>query len=115
MESQARDFHAEINATENAQLFQEFLVQEGDLISYSIWHRGRAGLDVANVVIGPPGNQTIQQELATGNQAWANYTGQYTVPSGVSVLQIGFDAVSTANGNLSVGNFIDNLEVSVSR
>ena len=109
--SQDGDYHAEINANQNAQLFQEFDVLPGETIEYSIWHRGRSGVDVANVMIGPPGAQTIHQTMSTDNTSWVNYSGTYTVPTGVTTLRIGFEAVSTATGSPSVGNFVDNLEV----
>jgi hypothetical protein len=115
VESQSAGFHAEINANRRAQLFQEFKVLAGDVVFYSIWHRGRAGVDTANILIGPVGNQVFQQQIQTGNQAWANYTGRYDVPDGVDTLRIGFESVSTATGNQSVGNFIDNLQVQISR
>lgn len=111
VESQAGDYHLEINANTPAQLFQEFTVAPGDDIEYSLWHRGRSGTDVANVLIGAPGSQTIEQTLTTGNTAWVNYTGTYTVPAGVTTLRFGLESVSTANNSPSVGNFIDNLEV----
>ena len=105
------DYFAEINATRNAQLFQEFAVNPGDNVNYSVWHRGRVGIDSAAVLIGAPGAQTQNQVLTTGNSAWVNYSGTYTVPAGVTTLRIGFESVSTATGNPSVGNLIDNLEV----
>ncbi|WP_419189337.1 hypothetical protein [Stieleria marina] len=115
VESQSGGFHAEINANRKAQLFQEFEVLAGDVVFYSIWHRGRAGVDTADILIGPVGSQVFQQQIETGNQAWANYTGSYVVPDGVDTLRIGFESVSTATGNQSVGNFIDNLQVQISR
>jgi len=112
--SQDGDYHAEINGNSSAQLFQDIEVTPGSTVEYSIWHRGRSGVDVANVLIGPPGMQAVDQTMTTGNAAWVNYTGTYTVPAGVTTLRIGFESVSTASGNASSGNFIDNLEVTVS-
>ncbi len=115
VESQSAGYHAEINANLTGQLFQEIEVIAGDKVFYSIWHRGRAGIDTADILIGPAGGQVFQQRITTGNQAWSNYTGSYIVPDGVETLRIGFEAVSTATGNQSVGNFIDNLQVTISR
>ncbi len=105
------DYYAEINATQNAQLFQEFAVNPGDIVEYSVWHRGRAGVDSAAVLIGPPGAQTQDQIMTTGNNGWVLYSGTYTVPAGVTTLRIGFEAISTATGNPSVGNLVDAPEV----
>lgn len=113
VDSQDGDFHAEINANNSAQIFQEYTVTPGDVLDYSVWHRGRTGVDVAAVLIGAPGAQAQDQILATGNGAWVNYTGTYTVPAGVTTLRIGFESISTASGNQSVGNFVDSLNVSV--
>ena len=113
VDSQEGNYHLEINANQDAQLFQEFTVTPGDIVEYSIWHRGRSGVDVAQVLIGPPGMQVFQQTLSTGNTAWMNYTGTYTVPVGVTTLRIGFESVSSAGGNQSFGNFLDSLEVRI--
>lgn len=111
--SQNGNYHAEINANVAAQLYQDFNVTPGTTIQYSIWHRGRTGVDVANVMIGVPGAPAVDQTMSTGNGAWANYTGSYTVPTGISTLRIGFESVSSSNGNPSFGNFIDELQVQV--
>ena len=107
------DYFAEINANSNAQLFQEFTVMPGSMITYSISHRGRAGVDVANVLIGPPGSQVVHQTLTTDNTGWVTYSGTYTVPAGVTTIRMGFESVSTASGNNSVGNFIDDFQISI--
>lgn len=112
--SQDGNYHAEINANQSAQLFQDIPVNPGDVVEYSIWHRGRSGVDVANVLIGSPGMQSVDQTMTTDNNAWVQYTGTYVVPAGVTTLRIGFEAVSTANGSPSVGNFIDNLQLQIS-
>ena len=114
MESQDGDYHAELNGPTPAQLFQEFSVSPGETIEYSIWHRGRHGVDEADILIGPPGMQTVQQTISTDNTAWVQYTGTYIVPAGVSTVRIGFESVSTATGGPTAGNFLDNFEVSIS-
>lgn len=114
VESQDGDYHAELNGPTPAQLFQEFSVSPGETIEYSIWHRGRHGVDEADILIGPPGMQTVQQTISTDNTAWVQYTGTYIVPAGVSTVRIGFESVSTATGGPTAGNFLDNFEVSIS-
>ena len=113
--SQNGGFHAEIDANRPAQLFQEFNVLPNDLVQYSIWHRGRAGVDTADILLGAAGAQVFQQRISTDNDAWVQYSGTYVVPDGVTNLRIGFDSVSSASGSQSVGNFIDNLQVRISR
>lgn len=113
--SQSGDYHAELNANIPSQLFQEFDVLPGDVVEYTISHRGRVGVDTADILIGPAGDQVFQQQISTSNQAWAQYSGQYVVPDGVTSIRIGFESVSTALGSQSVGNFIDNLQIRIAR
>ena len=49
--------------------------------------------------------------ISDGPLAWANYTGTYTVPAGQTTTRFEMTAVSTASGNETVGNFIDNAVV----
>lgn len=52
-----------------------------------------------------------QGTFSTGNSAWDVKSGTYVVPAGQTVTRFQFLAVSTANGNLSVGNFIDDVRL----
>ncbi|WP_449408978.1 DUF7507 domain-containing protein [Microbacterium maritypicum] len=47
--------------------------------------------------------------LADGTAAWGTHTGSYTVPAGQTTTRFGFQAVSTATGNQSVGNLLDDI------
>src|SRR5699024_1453464 len=51
----------------------------------------------------------VQTQMSTGNTAWETYTGIYTVPAGQTVTRFGFEAVNTASGDISVGNFLDDI------
>jgi len=42
----------EINANQSALLFQTITTEGGDVIEWSVWHRGRNGVDNAQVMIG---------------------------------------------------------------
>ncbi|MBG7612288.1 choice-of-anchor A family protein [Polaribacter sp. BAL334] len=111
--SQNGGFHAEINATQRAALYQVICAEPGSVLNWSIWHRGRAGVDVAEVKIGGSLNAaTSVQTMSTGNTAWQNYTGSYTVPAGENKVYFVFQAISSSPfNNLSYGNLIDNFEV----
>ncbi|WP_408043195.1 beta strand repeat-containing protein, partial [Tenacibaculum litopenaei] len=107
---------AELNANAVSTLYQEYCTQPGDIISWSLDHRGRAGTDVANVKIGGDlGSATVQRTMTDGNTAWGSYSGTYTVPAGQSTTVIAFEAVSTATGSLTVGNFIDNVNIRITK
>jgi len=101
----------ELNANMVADLYQELCLEPGYTIMWSVWHRGRAGVDVAEVKIGETvATAVVQETMSDGNTAWGNYTGSYTVPEGQSTTFFVFTSVSSA-GSPSVGNFLDNFEV----
>lgn len=104
----------ELNATQNSALYQALCLTPGSQISWSVRHRGRSGVDVARVRIGATlASATVQATMTTGNTSWGLYSGTYTVPLGqVSTFFI-FEAVSTASGSISVGNFIDDVQITV--
>jgi LruC domain-containing protein len=109
--SQSGDYHAEINATQNAALYQRICTTPNAEISWSVWHRGREGVDVATVRIGDDlSTATVETTMTTDNTAWVNYTGTYTVPAGQEDTFIIFEAVSSTYGR-SYGNFIDNVVI----
>jgi uncharacterized repeat protein (TIGR01451 family)/LPXTG-motif cell wall-anchored protein len=102
----------ELNAFFAASVFQtiDTSTLQGQTIEYSFFHRGRAGVDTMRLQIGPaaePPNFTRQ--VSTGNTAWVQYTGTYTVPVGQTVTRFSYGAVSTATGNVTVGNFLDGI------
>lgn len=111
VDSQEGDYFVELNATQASQIYREIDVFPGTTFMWSIWHRGRSGVDVADVLIGPSGMPTVQATMSTGTAGWVNYTGTYTAPPGVTTVRIGFEAVSTSGGNPSSGNLLDNLEI----
>ena len=107
---------AELNANLESSLFQEYCTQPGDVISWSVAHRGRLGVDVATVSIGDDlATASVVETMSDGNTAWDVYSGTYTVPVGQSTTVISFDAVSTAGGKISVGNFIDDVKITIAR
>ncbi|SEC95442.1 SprB repeat-containing protein [Tenacibaculum sp. MAR_2009_124] len=107
---------AELNANAVSTLYQEYCTQPGDVISWSLDHRGRLGTDVAQVRIGGDlGTAPVQETMSDGNTAWGSYSGTYTVPVGQPTTIIAFEAVSTTGGNPTVGNFIDNVDIVINK
>ncbi|WP_459805728.1 Ig-like domain-containing protein [Herbidospora sp. RD11066] len=109
------DQFAELNATEPSTLYQDVPTVPGTVMSWSIWHRGRAGTDVMQVLIGAPGATVAQiptgaasPNISTDNTAWRQYTGTYTVPAGQTTTRFSFQAVSSAGGG-AFGNFLDGV------
>ncbi|MEH1863896.1 MAG: hypothetical protein V7K69_02475 [Nostoc sp.] len=131
---------AELNAEQNSQLYQNICLIKDETITFSLLHRGRSSssvADVTNFLIGLNTNPTstifgtfsttsngtvtaqpVAQNGATiptvsnnnAGNGWVRYTG--TVPyTGASGNQpVGFAAVSTAGGDNTVGNFLDEVQ-----
>ena len=96
-------------------LYQTLNVAPGDIVRWNVAHRGRSGIDTMAVKVGPVGSPTTQQLVGTGTSAWKVYSSSYTVPAGVTQIEIGFEAVYVASGNYSIGNFIDDVQLYVTR
>ncbi|WP_428742791.1 T9SS type B sorting domain-containing protein [Tenacibaculum sp.] len=107
---------AELNANTVSSLYQEYCTQPGDVINWSVAHRGRSGVDEATVKIGSDlATALVVETMSDGTSAWGVYSGTYTVPVGQSTTVIAFDALSTAGGNNTVGNFIDDVQININR
>jgi len=112
VEAQEGQQFFEINANQVADLYQELCLEPGSSIVWSVWHRGRQGVDVAEVKIGETTESAVtMQTMSDGNTDWGYYSGSYTVPVGQTTTVFVFSSVSAAGGNNSVGNFLDNFEV----
>jgi hypothetical protein len=104
----------ELNASQNAALFQKLCLRPGMVVQWSVQHRGRSGTDVAVVKIGATlAGATTVQTMSDGNTAWGQYSGSYTVPAGQTETFFVFAAVSSSNGDPTYGNFIDDIRITV--
>lgn len=102
----------EINASAAGTLYQDNLILNvGMNLSISFAHRGRKGIDVMKVYIGPSGGPyVLLGTYSTDKTAWVLYNVNYTVPlSGNYSLR--FESVSSFGGDQSYGNFIDAISV----
>jgi gliding motility-associated-like protein/uncharacterized repeat protein (TIGR01451 family) len=105
---------AELNANQSSALYQNLCLTPGTVMNWSLRHRGRAGTDVMRLRIGADlASATVQGTMSDGNTAWGLYSGTYTVPAGQTNTVFIFEAVSTATGSLSVGNFIDDIKINI--
>jgi LruC domain-containing protein len=103
----------ELNANQVAALYQTLCIESGSTILWSVWHRGRAGVDVAEVKIGATVETAVYQAtMSDGKNAWGHYSGSYTVPDGQTTTVFVFNSISATGGSLSVGNLLDNFEIS---
>ncbi len=103
----------ELNANKVAALYQTLCIEPGSTVQWSVWHRGRKGVDVAEVKIGETVETSVYQAtMSDDNDAWGHYTGIYTVPEGQTTTVFVFNSISAAGGNQSIGNLLDNFEIS---
>lgn len=126
---------AELNAAQASRLYQSICLISGETVGWRFNHRGRISAstpDVARLVVGS--NDTVASVGTTNNgtlspantsatlgaitsaatvNAWGAYEGNftYTGPSGQT--NIGFEAVSTATGDATLGNFLDDVRLTL--
>lgn len=101
---------AELNANFVSTLIKNFTVQAGVPLTLGFAHRGRQGVDVMSVSVGPVGGPfTSLGNFSDGNTAWGSYQIPYT-PATSGPYQLRFISVSAAGGNPSVGNFLDGVD-----
>ncbi|EUJ31398.1 immunoglobulin-like domain-containing protein, partial [Listeria cornellensis] len=100
--------YAEINANMISALYQDVVTKPGTKIRWKVSHRGRVGVDVAEVKFGAPNNLQVIATMSTGKE-WKTYQGTYTIPEGQDITRFQFEAVSTADGNKGTGNLLDNI------
>ncbi|MBU6214149.1 MAG: DUF11 domain-containing protein [Actinomycetales bacterium] len=101
---------AELNANMTSALFQDVETTPGTAVTWSLAHRGRAGVDTMRVVIGPPGGPLHEvARMSDGTSGWGRHSGTYVIPARQTVTRFAFEAVSTASGDPTVGNFLDDI------
>ncbi len=103
----------ELNATQVASLYQDFTALPNSTVDISFAHRGRNGVDVMQVEIGPVGGPYVNLgTFSDGNTSWGYRTVNYTFPSTVPTnYRLQFTAVSTSGGSASMGNFLDAISI----
>lgn len=113
----------ELNGNGANTMYQDVSVEPGQVLSWSLMHRGRWGSDTMRVAIYPsnsslttssyqvPTGQT-DADIVTSKAAFKRYSGTYTVPTNYnSAVKLRFALVprSTSNGDNTVGNLIDDV------
>ena len=102
---------AELNAYQMSSLFNKLCIAPGSVFKWSIKHRGRSGVDVADVQFGATvAGATTVQRMSTGATAWVTYEGTYTVPAGQTETFFVIKSVSSTGG-AAWGNFIDDFKI----
>ncbi|MBC2195858.1 LPXTG cell wall anchor domain-containing protein [Listeria booriae] len=101
---------AELNANMVGALYQDIDTTPGSKIRWKVSHRGRYGIDTAEVRFGKPGEDLeLMATMATDKDAWKEYQGTYTIPEGQTTTRFEFKSIASADGNLGAGNLLDNI------
>ncbi len=98
----------ELNTMETDHLLQRFTTTPGETLYWSFDHRGRLDEDTVEVSIGSSTRMTVQTTMTTGPGPWRTYSGTYEVPAGQTITIFRLGAVDAG----SVGNFVDNVQIS---
>jgi uncharacterized repeat protein (TIGR01451 family) len=100
----------ELNANEAGTLSQSISTTPGQILQWSLLHRGRVGVDTMQVLIGSSNSTLVPiRTISDGITAWGRYSGAYVVPAGQTTTELAFRAISTATGDLTVGNLMDDV------
>lgn len=135
----SNNYFIELNAHSSGMLVQEpICLLPGETFTWSFAHRGRSGVDRMALAINyvdvalfdnshevsgthqiVPGSVlpgTTAVKGVTNADGWTHYSGTWTNPSSSNsnVVTFGFRAVSTSSGNLSTGNFLDDIQIRTS-
>ena len=101
--------YGEANAAVVGGFYQDVATVPGHTYEWTMYHRGRDGVDSLQVRFGAPGPVETLTPIVTAvtdNDAWILYSGTYTVPAGQEITRLSFATIFAAGG-ASRGNFID--------
>lgn len=117
---------AEINATQFATLYQDVSgISAGSIVGFQFAHRGRSGVDFMRLTITDLGANNLlgggddsvlfANDYSDGNTAWGFYTsaGMPPITALGHTMRFAYQALTTASGNSTVGNFIDAADFGV--
>lgn len=96
----------ELDANSPDTLWQDLELPAGQLMYWSVLHRGRVGIETLEVLIGPPEAPTSQGDFPSGTDAWRLHSGLYRVAEeGEPVTRF---ALASRTG-LAEGNLVDSV------
>ena len=101
----------ELNANMDAALYQDVTTTPGQLMGINLAHRGRGGVDVMELLAGPPGGPYVSINNYGDGESWGYYSETYRVPAGQTQTRFIFETVSCKGGPCGgSGNFLDAIE-----
>jgi hypothetical protein len=93
----------ELNARSRDTLWQELALPPGQLMYWSLLHRGRGGIDSLELQIGPPDALKIRATISSPEDDWYAHSGLYRVASDEALTRF---ALVSRNGE-EEGNLVD--------
>lgn len=122
---------AELNAEDNSRISQNVCLVNGDQVTFRFSHRGRGSASVPDVMrfligddehirVGTTSSGTgsivstrpgTSATFGSGGGGWVDYGGGFTYDGASGVTNIGFEAISTGGGQITAGNFLDEIQV----
>lgn len=129
---------AELNAEAVSRMSQTVCMVNGEQVTWRLSHRARQGTDVMSFNVDSAANQIVRVSTTTAGvgsviagscgggsvggatcnapttvNTWADYTGGFTWNGASGLRSLGFEAISTGSGSNTVGNFLDNIQVTL--
>jgi uncharacterized repeat protein (TIGR01451 family) len=124
--------HVELNASASSRLSQSVCLVNGEQVNWIFSHRGRGSdtvQDVMSYLVG--GSQIVRvgttntgaggvlvtsqgtAASVAGPNGWRDYSGAFTYTGATGTTSLGFQSISTGSGSNTVGNFLDDIQISL--
>lgn len=107
-----RDVHAaagtqfgELDATSPDTLWQDFTFPPGQLLYWSLLHRGRNGVERIDVELGPPSAPALSVRISSAPGDWYEHSGLYRVGEDERVTRLAL----VSRSGVTEGNLVDEV------
>lgn len=124
--------HVELNASAASRLSQTVCLVSGEQVNWVFSHRGRGSNTIPDVMEYLVGATPIMRASTTADgtggvastnlgtatstlrpNGWRDYSGVFTYAGATGTTNLGFQAISTGSGSATVGNFLDDIQISL--
>jgi hypothetical protein len=93
----------ELDAQTPDTLYQDIVLTPGELVYWSVLHRGRLGNESIEVLLGPPESPVSQGVFESSDEEWEEHSGLYRVGKNETVTRF---SLASRTGTTQ-GNFVD--------
>jgi len=111
--AQQGNYFVELNAYQQARLYQIVYLVNGENINWRYYHRARGSYGTQTLefsIFSRDGSSkiaTINTHTASSIDAWDDVNGSYVFTGATGIYQIGFESITAG----SAGNFLDNVTI----